>query len=181
MDSRFSDFCSERFRFSDLIACGETWSSLHREAPGPIDAYLPKEPESWTALSALAVAILDPLADRFGAIELTYGFACPALTRHVHGRIAPGLDQHAAHERNRKGGLVCTRGGAAVDLRLPGMDAVEVARWIARSLAFDRMYLYGNDRPLHVSFGPERTGAIWTLRPVRGNYRVPVWFDPRVA
>jgi hypothetical protein len=47
--------------------------------------------------------------DYFGMIELTYGFCSPQLAGHIPGRIAPALDQHAAHERNAKGKVVCSR------------------------------------------------------------------------
>jgi hypothetical protein len=34
----------------------------------------------------------------------------------------------------------------------------EVAEWIAENTAFDRLYFYGEGRPIHVSFGPEQKG-----------------------
>ena len=51
----------------------------------------------------------------FGAIKLTYGFASPALTRQIKGRIDPKIDQHASCEVTTRGAPVCPRFGAAVD------------------------------------------------------------------
>lgn len=91
---------------------------------------------------------------------------------HVPGRIAPSLDQHAAWERTRTGRLVCPRRGAAVDLRVPGVDAGTVARVIT-TLPFDRLYFYGDELPLHVSAGPEACRACFELRGVASGRRVP--------
>lgn len=115
---------------------------------------LPAREETWEGLAALAGELLDPLHERFGAVTLTYGFASPALVRLVPSRISPPLDQHAGAERNARGALICARGGQSCDLRVPGESALDVARWIQEKLPFDRLYLYGADRPLHVSYGP---------------------------
>ncbi len=37
------------------------------------------------------------------------------LPKHIKGRVAPKLDQHAAHETNSKKTVICPRLGAAVD------------------------------------------------------------------
>lgn len=153
------DPCGERFVYRHLIECGETWRRLTAERGAPFDN-VPRAAETFAAMRALCAAVLDPLAERFGRPELTYGFAGPALTRHVPGRIHPPADQHAGHEVDRKGNPVCKRLGLAADLLVPGTDSREVARWIAASTAFDRLYFYGADRPLHVSVGPEATRQI---------------------
>ena len=121
----------------------------------------------------LATTVLDPVIDYFGGIKLTYGFASPALTRHINGRIAPKLDQHAACEVNRRGAprLFATRRSR----RLPGR-----VRRHARGRALDRrellhsarMYLYGGDRPLHVSIDDANAGEIFEMK-MHGERRVP--------
>jgi hypothetical protein len=63
-------------------------------------------------------------------IELTYGFCSPELARRIPGRIAPALDQHAAHERNARGKAVCPRLGAAVDFIVTDENMREVADWM---------------------------------------------------
>ena len=56
------------------------------------------------------------------------------------------------------GALVCERGGAACDFIVDDEDMREVADWIVANLPFDRLYFYGSDRPVHVSYasGPAR-------------------------
>lgn len=165
------DPCGRYFKYRDLVECGKTWRD-HAAEGTPIDN-MPREPASATALRELAVAVLDPLVDQFGPIELTYGFATRALTRKIHGRIAPALDQHAAHELGPRGRPICLRGGAAADLSVPGRTATEVARWLATAVRFDRLYLYGDDRPLHVSYGPEASGVVVEMLPGPSGRRVP--------
>ncbi len=165
------DPCGRYFKYRDLVECGKTWRD-HVAQGTPIDN-MPREPASVVALGALALAVLDPLVDQFGPIVLTYGFATPALTRKIRARIAPALDQHAAHELGRRGRPICLRGGAAVDLVVPGRPASEVARWLGKAVRFDRLYLYGDDRPLHVSYGPEASGAIIEMVPGPSGRRVP--------
>jgi hypothetical protein len=110
--------------------------------------------------------------DYFGGIKLTYGFASPALTLSIDGRIDPKLDQHVACEANRKGAPVCSRLGAAVDFLVEYEDMFGVARWIAANCSFARMYIYGTDRPLHVSIDDTNAGEIFEMK-VHGDRRVP--------
>jgi hypothetical protein len=93
-------------------------------------------------------------------IKLSYGFASPALTKHISGRISPKLDQHAAHEKSRNGEYVCERLGAAVDFVIEDEDMLAVVEWIKDNLIFDRLYYYGNNRPIHISYGSENKGEM---------------------
>lgn len=136
--------CGRYLTYRQLIECGETWEATR------IDNR-PKSPDSYTALYDLAVKVLDPVIEYFGMIEVTYGFCSPELARKIRKRIAPTLDQHAAHERNRRGDHVCSRLGAAVDLVVADEDMLEVANWVASNTTADRVYFYDNDRPIHVS------------------------------
>ena len=92
---------------------------------------------------------------RYGSIRLTYGFSSAELTRNIQRGIAPKLDQHAACEHGPRGALVCGRGGAACDFLVEDENMREVAEWIIANLPFDRLYFYGPDRPIHVSYAPE--------------------------
>lgn len=157
--------CGQHFAYRQLIECGETWERTR------IDN-VPQSPDSYNALHSLTTTVLDPVIDYFGGIKLTYGFASPALTRHINGRIEPKLDQHAACEVNRKGAPVCSRRGAAVDFLVEYEDMREVARWIGANCPFARMYLYGADRPLHVSIDNSNAGEIFEMK-VHGGRRVP--------
>ena len=144
------DLCGANLTYRQLIECGETQAKTGV-------ANLPKQPESYTALYELCRNILDPVVEYFGMIKLTYGFCSPELARLIPARIAPELDQHAAHERNRLGREVCSRLGAAADFLVEHENMLEVAEWITANTAFDRLYYYGPQKPIHVSYSPART------------------------
>src|ERR1041384_6139798 len=153
--------CGATFTYRDLLECSNTWKEAAR-GPSPIDN-VPREAETFAALRALAVEILDPVAAVFGRPVLTYGFGGPSLTKHIFKQIAPHIDQHAAHES--VGDLpVCRRLGAAVDFFVPDVSSLKLARWIFDHCRFDRIYVYGEDRSIHVSVGPEDTRAVVELR-----------------
>lgn len=157
---------SRYFNLTDLCQVGETWNRLAHQAQQsgePAPANLPQHVDTLDSLAGLASGILDRVVDRFGPLEITYGFASPALTRHIDGQICPKLDQHAASEHGQKG-AVCSRGGAAVDFRVVGVSSIEIARFITADLAWDRLYLYGDDRPLHVSWHASPARALVAMR-----------------
>lgn len=164
--SHLDEPCGKYLTYRQLIECGETQA---RTGIGN----LPNNPESYTALLELATNILDPIIEYFGRIELTYGFCSLDLSKRIVGRIAPELDQHAAHERKRAGAAVCARGGAAVDFLVRDENMKDVADWIIANLAFDRLYYYGIDRPLHVSHGPEHKREATEMVPLKDGKRVP--------
>lgn len=148
--------CGRYFRFRDFIESGETQASSG--IPN-----LPRQPDTYTALLELATQILDPVIDYYGRIELTYGFCSSELSKQIKGRIAPKLDQHASHELNRQGKPICERLGAAVDFLVKDENMLEVACWIAENLNFDRLYYYGSDRPIHISYGTYPARQITTM------------------
>ncbi|MFM8333178.1 MAG: DNA phosphorothioation-associated putative methyltransferase [Candidatus Methylumidiphilus sp.] len=158
--------CGQYFTYRHLIECGETQSA--HGLPN-----LPRQPDSYSALRDLAVAILDPVLDYFGMIRLTYGFCSPALARLIPARIVPKLDQHSAHELNAKGQPLCPRLGAAVDFIIPDEDMRAVALWIAENTPFDRLYYYGPDKPLHVSHSQTPAREFVEMRETEGGKRVP--------
>ena len=144
------DMCGQNLTFRSFIACGETQARLKI-------SNLPKNVETYNALHDLATRILDPVIDYFGGIRLTYGLCTAELGREIHKRVAHDLDQHAACELKRNGSFICERLGAACDFIVEDEDMLEVAKWIVQSLPFDRLYYYGKDRPVHVSFGPDQS------------------------
>jgi hypothetical protein len=113
---------------------------------------LPKEVATYRAYYLLATGVLDPLIDYFGPIKLTYGFCGDKLRSLIKKRVSHDRDQHASFEKKRSGDLVCSRGGAACDFIVEDEDMFEVAQWLAENTPIDRMYFYGSDRPLHVSY-----------------------------
>ena len=152
--------CGRFLTFRDLIECGETQASTGL-------ANLPKRVESWNALYELAEHVLDPVIDWFGMVRMTYGFCSPELSRKIPGRIDPKLDQHSSCEQNRLGNPVCTRQGAAADFIVDDEDMREVAQWVVANTPFDRLYFYGADLPIHVSYGPENNRQI--VRMMKGS------------
>lgn len=164
-----SDFCGQHFTYSMLFHCGETWQRLG----------IPNEPlqtASWLAYQSLSINVLDPLVDHFGMPALTYGFSGSKLTTSIRKKlkpnISPPLDQHSACELNTKGNLICPRQGAAVDLIYPSVSSFKVAIWLANNTPFDRLYIYGDERPLHVSYGPEHSRKIVLLE-TKNNRQIP--------
>lgn len=160
------DRCGAKLTYRDLIVCGET--ALRTGLPN-----LPKSLDSYRALRELAENVLDPVIDWYGSITLTYGFCSPELAKLIPGRIAPNLDQHAAHEVNRMGKPICPRLGAAVDFVVRDEDMLEVAQWVALNTPFDRLYIYNRDRPIHVSYGPEHKREVFEMVMMANGRRIP--------
>lgn len=160
------DPCGQYHTFRDFIECGTTQANTG--LPN-----LPKQPDTYNALVALALHIIDPVMDYFGGIELTYGFCSSELAKHIKGSIDPKRDQHASFERNIRGNLICERKGAACDFIVPDENMLEVAQWIVQNIPFDRLYFYGKDKPLHVSYGEEHSRAIVLMLPSKSERLVP--------
>jgi hypothetical protein len=145
------DLCGDNLIYRQLIECGETQAKMGF-------SNLPKQPDSYTALYELAKNVLDPVIEHFGMIQLTYGFCSPELCKKIPARIAPKLDQHCAHELNSKKNLICERLGAAVDFIIEDGNMNEVAEWVMENTPFDRLYFYGENLPIHVSYSPKPKG-----------------------
>ncbi|WP_368622615.1 DNA phosphorothioation-associated putative methyltransferase [Paraburkholderia sp. BR13444] len=148
--------CGTRLTYRALIECGETRTRLGL-------SNLPLNVSTYNALHALAVHVLDPVIDYFGPIRLTYGFSSPELSKQIQSGIAPKLDQHAACEHSSRGKLLCERGGAACDFIVDDEAMDEVALWIIDHTPFDRLYFYGPDRPIHVSYSNEPAGVAYMM------------------
>ena len=177
--ARLDIACGRHFTFRALIEAGETWQRV-------LVPNLPTQSTTWVALCRLTEEILDPVVEQFGPLDVTYGFASPALTRHIPGRIDPSRDQHAGHELRRDGRPICSRLGQAVDFVIRGTCSGSIASWIATHRPFDRLYFYGADRPLHVSIGPEETRTIVTMIEGPSGRRIPQrkalsWLTDRYA
>jgi DNA phosphorothioation-associated putative methyltransferase len=158
--------CGKYFTYRDFIICGETQARTGL-------SNLPKEADSYTAIYELATNILDPVIDYFGMIKLTYGFCSIEVAKEIPGRIAPKLDQHAAHEKKPNGKLICERLGAACDFIIEDEDMEEVALWISDNTKFDRIYLYGADRPIHVSFSNFSSRQITKMKLTSNGKYIP--------
>lgn len=158
--------CGRHFLFHDFTQYGETQANTG--TPNT-----PEQAETYNTLVGLATRVLDPVIDYFGGIVLTYGFCSRALAKHIPGRTTPALDQHASHELNVRGKLICPRRGAAVDFIVADESMLEVAQWIVQNTPFDRLYFYGDNRPIHVSSGPENKSAIVVMKTAKNGRSIP--------
>jgi DNA phosphorothioation-associated putative methyltransferase len=158
--------CGTNFTFRSFIECGETQQRLGL-------ANVPFNPDTYNALYDLATEILDPVIEYFGAIRLTYGFCSHELSRHITKRVAARLDQHAALETNRTGKLICERGGAACDFYVEDENMRDVADWIITNTPFDRLYFYGSDRPIHVSYSPQGKRQAFQMTETKAGHLIP--------
>lgn len=109
-------------------------------------------------LKQISDKILTPLEKKLGPAAITYGFTSAPLLHYIQknspGDMAPKIDQHAAMELNSRGNHICKREGAACDFLIQGYEnnMAEVARFIVKNLDFDRLYFYGHNKPIHISF-----------------------------
>ncbi|WP_242632746.1 DNA phosphorothioation-associated putative methyltransferase [Thiothrix fructosivorans] len=163
---KLDDPCGQYHTFRHFIECGATQAKTG--LPN-----LPKQAATYNALAVLATQVLDPVMDYFGGIQLTYGFCSPELAKHINGSIDPKRDQHAAHELNTRGNLICERKGAACDFIVPDENMLEVAQWIVQNTPFDRLYFYGNTKPLHVSYGEEHSRVIVLMLAGKSGRLIP--------
>lgn len=160
------DRCGTYLTYRDLVECGETQARTRL-------ANRPREADTYTALYELATRVLDPVIDYFGMVKLTYGFCSQELAKEISRRIAPELDQHAGHERKKNGKPVCERLGAACDFLVEDEDMEEVAHWVFENTAVDRVYFYGKDRPIHVSYSQTPARQLVAMLPTASGRRVP--------
>ena len=162
--------CGANLTYRALLECGETLRRLG--IPN-----LPLRAETYNALYDLATELLDPVIEYFGAIRLTYGFASAELTKHITRGIAPKLDQHAACEHGSRGAPICDRGGAACDFLVEDENMREVADWIIEHLPFDRLYFYGPDRPIHVSYSLNHAREAFAMFRTASGRLIPRPYD----
>ena len=122
----------------------------------------------------LSAKILDPVVERFGPIELTFAFVSPALDREIRksppANTSRAGDQHAGCELNSTGRPYCKRLGISCDFKAERVGSRIVAAWIAAKTEFDRLYWYGDSRPIHVSIGPDNSRIVWSA-PYSGGHR----------
>lgn len=155
----------------EFCRCTQTYQKYSEK----INPY-PASEASILALQELNYWIIDPIIDFFGRekFKLTYGFCSHDLriflekkdpiTGIKNGRVAPTLDQHIAHEVKKNGDYYCQRLGASCDFLIVDLSSNQLVNWILEQrLPFDSLYFYGQDRPIHISYGPQHKHAIWTF------------------
>ncbi|MBT3850301.1 hypothetical protein HOF60_03430, partial [bacterium] len=69
----------------------------------------------------------------------------------------PPIDQHSSSEKNSAGNQICKRGGMACDFMVKDHKnkVPLIIEFIVSNLDYDKIYYYGNNRPLHVSVNSE--------------------------
>lgn len=158
--------CGAHFTYRHFVECGET-----QERTGL--ANRPQQPDTYTALYELAQHVIDPIVDYYGMIRLTYGFCSRELANAIAGQIAPERDQHAGHELKKSGKLICERRGAACDFLVEDEDMEEVAAWVFENTHVDYVYVYGKDRPIHVSYSPTPARQLIEMKLSSSGRRMP--------
>ncbi len=139
----------------------------------------PNNPASKCALNNLVSEILAPLEQQLAPVKVTYGFTNYALTRYVqkHSKAdtAIAIDQHASYEQNLRGNYICKRGGAACDIYVEGYEnrMHEVVQYICDNIEFDRLYFYGKDRPIHISWNEAPLKHLQVLKRAESGNRHP--------
>ncbi len=105
----------------------------------------------------------------------TYVFSSRELVKAIPGRSAQKLDcRPAAHELNTLKQPICPRLGAAVDFIVPDENMREVAEWIVEHAPLNLLCFFtGENRPLHVSYGPEQKRELLEMLPGPIGRRVP--------
>lgn len=153
-----------------------TCTQTYQKYADLIDPYPQNLEETLPAIKVLIQFIIDPIIEGFGFenFRLTYGFCSKDLKRYLekkdpltglkNGRVAPNLDQHMGHEVNKNGKYYCSRLGAACDFWIVDTSSATVISWIVeQKLPFDSLYFYGEDKPIHISYGAQQKRDIWTF------------------
>lgn len=129
------------------------------------------------ALEQLTYNILMPLQRRFGDVDITYGFTSNELkkviARNSPRGTSPSLDQHASFELNDNGNQICSRGGAACDVLSSQVSSKEMLKYIVNELDFDRLYYYGDMRPIHISWSEKPLKHLQVMKETHAGKRYP--------
>lgn len=139
----------------------------------------PIETNTKKAIIELVSYVLLPLEQKFGNIEITYGFTSANLNRFVQkyapDGTCPELDQHAGEELNLKNNLICNRNGVACDFYISDMlnDCRPIVAYIVENLEFDRLYYYGKNHPIHISFGKKNIRHFQVMNTSTKGRRIP--------
>ena len=149
--------CSKTFKYRDFIECSDTYKKT-------LVNNIPKNLKTYEAIQKLANELLEKIVAEFGSIQLTYGFCGSYLQKEIKKNIYPKLDQHAGYELSKRGDLVCKREGFAVDFLVENISSLFVSRWIIQNCIFDRLYYYGAERPLHISYSNNNLSKIILMR-----------------
>ena len=62
--------------------------------------------------------------------------------------------------------------GQAVDFYIPNIHSKEIGKWITKNTVFDRLYFYGDYKPIHVSVGPENKKQIIIMKELTNSAKL---------
>lgn len=139
----------------------------------------PTEKASTDFILAMIEHILLPIENKFGRIKVTYGFVSAELNTHIQKNSSsgtcPSIDQHSSTELNKKHNHICERGGLACDFVVVGFEERMdiITTFIVNNLSFDKIYYYGNDRPLHVSINDQPKAHLQIMNTSSKGRRIP--------
>ena len=163
--------CSKYFKYIDFVEASDTQKKVNVDNA-------PKEKETFRSIEHLAREILDPVVEEFGPLTITYGFCSHNLQKHIKKNVSPKLDQHAGSEFNSKGNLICPREGFAVDFFIPKINSKDIVKFILENCAYDRIYFYGEKRPVHVSLNKTKNNFQLVKFVQLDTGKVPKVIDP---
>jgi hypothetical protein len=63
--------------------------------------------------------------------------------------------------------------GAAADFIIENKNMYEVAEWVMNNTSFDRLYFYGNNLPIHVSYSLNPKGEYVEMKQSLSGRRIP--------
>ncbi len=139
-------YCAAPIRLENLCSAGTTAQAF------PDIDNRPKSQDSIDALNALISNILEPIRLHYGHLTITHGFTSQALVNKVPSGVAKHLDQHCSHEINGRGKRICDRNGASADIYVPNVTAIDLVAYVFDHLPFDRIYYYGVENSIHISY-----------------------------
>lgn len=140
---------------------------------------IPKESESINSVMLLITEILLPIYQKFGNINITYGFISSELNRYIQKNspsgTCPSIDQHSASELNQANNNICKRHGLACDFFVEGYESEmdTIMLFIVKNLEFDKIYYYGKNNPIHVSVGNKSEKHLQIMNVSDKGRRIP--------
>ena len=139
----------------------------------------PKASESILSAILMLETVLLPISKEFGCVKITYGFVSLELNRYIQKNCSsgtsPSIDQHAASELNQANNQISKRHGLACDFTVNSYENKmdQVMLFIVNNLSFDKVYYYGNDKPLHVSVGNKAARHLQIMNISDKGRRIP--------
>jgi len=139
----------------------------------------PKASESILSTIMMVERVLLPISKELGDINITYGFVSSELNKYIQKNSSsgtyPSIDQHSASELNNYNNHICKRHGLACDFTVNGYEKQmdKVMLFIVNNLNFDKVYFYGNEKPIHVSVGNESEKHLQVMNVSDKGRRIP--------